>query len=149
MFESVDDIYNFLGQKMFEALPENWDKAWIEINLDNPDRSISMESVYQVSEKVHHFDIDIVNGQLKSSGSHKAFFALYRLMQTDLNDEPWNKARFEITSEGDFEVLFKFDKDFAYLQSLDPDKDQYPTSDEILAIESWEGLPEGANRSWK
>ncbi|MBB1386173.1 DUF600 family protein [Pseudoalteromonas sp. SG45-5] len=149
MFETIDDIYNHIGQAMFNALPEQWEKAWFEVLLLNPDGAIQSNQEYILNNKKFNFDTNIINGVAKNAKCGKAFCALYHLMQKNENDVPWNKVRFEITSEGDFTIDFKYDEDFAYLNSLDPDKDKYPSSDEILAIETWEGLPESYPRYWK
>ena len=148
MFNNIDEIYNHIGQSMFEHLPEKWDKAYLEVNLHRLNVSISIDPKYTYEQQIFDFDLDVINGVYKNSMCNKAFYALYTIMQKDKDDVPWNKARFEITSDGDFSIDFKYDEDFAYLNSLDPDKDQYPSSDEILAIETWEGLPESYPRYW-
>ena len=44
MFDSHDDVYNFVGQAMFNALPDKWDSAWLVIKIIQVDRSISIGS---------------------------------------------------------------------------------------------------------
>ena len=149
MFETVDDIYNYIGQAMFDALPENWDRATFYAMLLKVDSSMQSKQTYLHKGEKYDFDVNIIDGVAKRTKCSKAFYSLYHLMQKSPQDVPWNKASFQITAEGDFEIDFKYDEDFAFLNSLDPDNDRYPTSDEILAIESWEGLPEDAPRYWK
>ncbi|TOF33788.1 hypothetical protein CGJ28_22075, partial [Vibrio parahaemolyticus] len=62
--------------------------------------------------------------------------------------KPWNKARFVVHPDGDFEIEFKWDEDWTWLSSLDPDKDIYPDSETMQSIETWDGLGENAYRPW-
>ncbi|NMT18262.1 hypothetical protein HKA99_28365, partial [Vibrio parahaemolyticus] len=39
-------------------------------------------------------------------------------------------------------------EDWAWLSSLDPDKDIYPDSETMQSIETWDGLGENAYRPW-
>jgi len=150
MFENVDDIYEHLGQSMFNQLPDDWDVAYLEVNLHRIDVSISIGSHYVYQEKTNDFDLDVVNGVYKNSKCGKAFYSLYKIMQKDKDDIPWNKVRFEITLEGDFSIDFKYDEDFVWYKSLDIDSQEYDDLDidVINQIKSWDGLPENAPRYW-
>ncbi|MBU2072487.1 MAG: antitoxin YezG family protein [Gammaproteobacteria bacterium] len=148
-FTDIDEIYNVIGQEMFDSLPEKWDRATLEVNLDSLDIAITIGAKFSFNGTESAFNLYKRNGKIYSSGIGEAFFSLYKIMRKNEQDVPWNKARFEITSEGDFTIDFKYDEDFAYLNSLDPDNDRYPSSDEILAIESWQGLAEDYPRYWK
>ena len=77
-------------------------------------------------------------------------FMLFILLCKNENDVPWNKARFEMTSEGDFSIDFKYDEDFAWYKSLDIDSQKYDELDIniINKIKSWDGLPKGYPRYW-
>jgi len=151
MFKEIDEIYNFIGQEMYERLPENWDIAFLEVNMDKVDQAISIGANYIFNNTPHSFDLDELNGVVNFSDVDDAFYALYKMMQKDDNDVPWNKARFEITPDGDFEILFKYDEDFAWYKSLDIDSQEYDDLDIdiINQIKTWEGLPENAPRYWK
>ncbi|KPZ66695.1 hypothetical protein AN392_00134 [Pseudoalteromonas sp. P1-16-1b] len=150
MFNNIDEIYNHIGQSMFEHLPEKWDKAYLEVNLHRLNVSISIDPKYTYEQQIFDFDLDVINGVYKNSMCNKAFYALYTIMQKDKDDVPWNKARFEITSEGDFSIDFKYDEDFAWYKSLDIDSQEYDDLDidVINQIKSWEGLPESYPRYW-
>ncbi|MCW1720131.1 MULTISPECIES: immunity protein YezG family protein [unclassified Pseudoalteromonas] len=150
MFETIDDIYNHLGLSMFEHLPEKWEKAYLEVNLHQVNVSVSIDSKYIYNGKIFDFDLDVIDGIYKNSMCNKAFYALYTIMQKDKNDVPWNKARFEMTSEGDFSIDFKYDEDFAWYKSLDIDSQKYDELDinVINKIKSWDGLPKGYPRYW-
>jgi len=151
MFSTVNEIYETIGQEMINTLPEQWDTAWIEVNIDLIDQVISMGAKYSYNGDIFDFDFDVVDGVLIDSESDKAFFSLYHLMQKNKGDVPWNKARFEISSEGDFDIEFKLDEDFKWCNDLDPDGKEYDELDIdiIVQIKSWEGLPEDFPRYWK
>ncbi|MBU2072482.1 MAG: antitoxin YezG family protein [Gammaproteobacteria bacterium] len=151
MFDTVDEIYNHIGQTMFNQLPEKWESAYLEVNLHQVDVSISIGSKYMHEGEVFDFDLDVINGVYKSSKCNNAFYALYKIMRKNEQDVPWNKARFEITSEGDFTIDFKYDEDFAWYKSLDIDSQEYDDLDikVINSIKSWQGLPEDYPRYWK
>ena len=151
MFDNTDEIYNHIGQSMFNALPEDWDAAWLDVNMSSPDRALSMGGYYQVSGSVHDFDVNVINGKFENTNSHKAFHALYKIMKKHEVDVPWNKVRFEVTPDGNFEIQFKYDDDYAWYQSLDIDSEEYDKLDIdiINQIKTWEGLPESAERYWK
>ncbi|MGI2169983.1 hypothetical protein ACROAE_07265 [Shewanella sp. MF05960] len=153
MFKEIDDIYNYIGQEMYERLPEYWDIALLEVNMDKIDKAISIGASYILNNTSNTFDLDEKNGVVSFSDVDEAFYALYKIMQKNEseNDVPWNKARFEITSEGDFSIDFKYDEDFVWYKSLDIDSQEYDDLDIdiINQIETWEGLPETAPRYWK
>ncbi|WP_231613271.1 hypothetical protein, partial [Pseudoalteromonas sp. SWXJZ94C] len=104
MFKEIDEAYNFIGQEMYERLPEEWDVAFLEVNMDKVDVAISIGANYTLNNVVSVFDLDEKNGVINFSDVDEAFYALYKIMQKDEDDVPWNKARFEITSEGDFSI---------------------------------------------
>ena len=90
---------------------------------------MTSRSKYIYNGKIFDFDLDVIDGIYKNSMCNKAFYALYTIMQKDKNDVPWNKARFEMTSEGDFSIDFKYDEDFAWYKSLDIDSQKYDELD--------------------
>lgn len=46
MFDTIDDIYIHIGQAMFNVLSEQWEKAWFEVLLLNPDGAIQSNQEY-------------------------------------------------------------------------------------------------------
>ncbi len=151
MFKEIDDVYNFIGQEMLESLPDRWEYAFLEVNMDKIDRAISIGANYVFNNISNCFDLDERNGVVKFSDVDEAFYSLYHFMQKNENDVPWNKARFEISSEGDFSIDFKYDEDFAWYKALDIDSHEYDELDidVINHIKSWDGLPENAPRYWR
>ena len=151
MFETVDDIYNYIGQAMFDALPENWDRATFYALIVTVDKAMQSKQTYLHQGQKHDFDVNIINGVAKRTKCSKAFYSLYRIMQKGEKDLSWNKARFQITSEGDFEIDFKYDEDFEWYKALDVDSKEYDDLDIdiIHQIKSWEGLSDDAPRHWK
>lgn len=151
MFEPVDDIYNHIGQAMFDALPDEWSEAWVEVLIHQPKISISFVQQYleEGATSPLDFNVDEVNGRYIDSDVDKAFYALYELMKSA--NGSWNKARFQITSDGDFDIQFKYDEDFVWLKSLDIDGKEFDDLDidVINQIESWSGLSDDAPRYWK
>ena len=150
MFETIDEIYNHLGQSMFNALPEHWEKAWFEALLLDPEGAMQSNQEYVYNGQTFFFNTNKINGIAKNAKCGKAFYALYKLMQKDENDIPWNKARFEIEPDGSFDMQFKYDEDFAWYNDLDPDGKEYDELDidTINQIETWEGLPVEFERYW-
>ena len=156
MFESVDDIYNYIGQAAFNALPDEWHSAQIDVLMYNavaPRRSLSVIQQYCLTDNgtPSDFDTDEVDGEVIDSNVSEAFYALYDLMKTETHKIPWNKTRFFLTSEGDFEIDFKLDEDYEWYKALSVDSQEYDELDIdiINQIKTWEGLPEGAPRSWR
>lgn len=150
MYDNVDEIYSFLGQAMYNVLPDSFIKAntYTVVNeVDSGIFSFLNEYVERESQKTLGFRFsrdDITNVVI-------AYQSLYKIMQKNEQDVPWNKARFEITSEGDFTIDFKYDEDFAWYKSLDIDSQEYDDLDikVINSIKSWQGLPEDYPRYWK
>ncbi|WP_062268316.1 immunity protein YezG family protein [Endozoicomonas arenosclerae] len=152
MFDNIDDIYNHIGQSMFEAISDEWSRAWLVAVMEKPGSSISfVQQFISSSGDVKNYSVNKRDGQPYDSKVSDAFYDLYNLMKGSSKESPWNKARFEVTSEGDFEVNFKFDEDFSWYKSLDIDSEEYDNLDIdiINQIKSWEGLPEEAPRYWK
>lgn len=153
MFDTIEDIYNHIGQAMFNALPDEWDTAILTLSMDKVNVSVTMHQKYldkNDSTNYKYFSVNKRNGLAYESKVSDAFYALYHLMQKNENDVPWNKARVEITSQGDFSVDFKYDKDFALYKSLDIDSQEYEDLeiDVINKIKSWDGLPGSYPKYW-
>jgi len=151
MFKEIDQIYNFIREEMYGRLPGAWDFAYLDVNMERVDRAISIGANYILNNISNSFDLDEKNGVVNFSDIDEAFYALYHFMQKNEQDVPWNKARFEITSDGNFSVDFKYDADFVWYKSLDIDSQEYDDLDIdiINQIKSWEGLPENFSRYWK
>lgn len=148
MFDSQEDIYQFVGGILFENQPKKWVVAWIDVNIHIFTKKSSFSLQYlESSDDDNGHDLELEN-QLELFNIHDAFNALYQLMKTDADDVPWNRCRFVVHPDGDLEVDFKIDPDLNWLNSLDPDKDTYPSYDVIQALESWDGLSENADRPW-
>ncbi len=139
------EIYQNIGQKMLLALPEQWSVAWIDVMVRSSRSITTHERYLEVDqETVESFDINAPG----YSGTTKLFIELRELMQEQTPSSDWNKMRFIVHPDGDFEVDFKTDPDLNWLNSLNPDKDIYPDSDTIQAIRSWDGLGEDVYRPW-
>ncbi|WP_062261276.1 immunity protein YezG family protein [Endozoicomonas arenosclerae] len=41
MFDNIDDIYNHIGQSIFEAISDEWSRAWLVAVMEKPGSSIS------------------------------------------------------------------------------------------------------------
>ncbi|MCP4325533.1 MAG: DUF600 family protein [Psychromonas sp.] len=151
MFENIEQIYNYIGHSMINALPTDWDKASFYALILNVDSAMQSNQEYWFNGNRYEFDVNKVNGVAKRTKCAKAFYSLNHIMQKNKNDVPWNKARFEITFEGDFAIDFKYDEDFAWYKALDIDSQEYDELDidMINHIKSWDGLPENAPRYWR
>lgn len=150
MFESPEDVYQHVGKAIRDAIPEeDWNVAWLDILLDRLDTAITLIQSYKTSTEEAEKDFNVnVSGNADIS---KAVFALFKLMRKDADDVPWNKARYTLYPDGKFDIEYKYDPDFAWLKSLDPDSDAYEELDVDIEeqIESWDGLPEDAERPWR
>ncbi|PSU86789.1 hypothetical protein C0W35_22015 [Photobacterium kishitanii] len=151
MFESDIDIYEHIGQAMFNVLPDNgWDSAYFVFKMLTVDYSAVSEQFFIKDNQRVDFNVD----EYEYSETFEAFHELYHLMQRDDSDVPWNKARFELEPNGNFDIQFRYDKDFAWLKSLNlkkkKDNDLYESIDidVIDLIKSWDGLPEDFDRYW-
>jgi len=150
MFDNVDDIYSYIGQAMFNSLPMNWDKASFYFLILKVDSAMQSEQTYWLNGKSYSFNVNKIDGVVKRTKCAKAFYSLYHIMKKNEKDVPWNKARFEITSEGNFSIDFKYDEDFSWYNALDADSQEYDDLDIDLInqIEAWDGLPESFSRYW-
>ena len=150
MFDNVDDIYNHIGEAMFNALPDSWDEAWIEVVLYEVDKHIQLVQGFINKGVVDYFSVNKINGDYVSSGCDKAFFDLYKAMQKNDSDIPWNKAKFYLDQEGEFEIDFKFDEDFDYYKTLKPNSEDYKKLDIEVEkkILTWDGLSKDTPRFW-
>ncbi len=149
MFENIDDVYEFIGQEIFNSMPDEWLSATSVTLLDNGKSGVMsqinlLKRNASCSEETFRFDSNAILPLIE------AYKFLFTSMRRSEQDIPWNKARFKITSDGDFEVDFKYDEDFAWYQSLDIDSQEYDDLDIdiINQIKTWEGLPEEAPRYW-
>ena len=149
MFDTVDEIYNYIGQEMYDVLPEKWDIAWIDICL-NIGSSIQAVQCYNVDQEECYFSLHKRNGAYRDSDYDKAFYALHDLMKKNETDNPWNKLHFTLKPDGDFDIEFKFDKDFAWYNSLDADSQEFDNLDLdiIKQIQTWDGVPESTPKYW-
>lgn len=146
MFDTIDGIYNHIGQAMFDALPNKWDTATLMLLMDKVNVSVTMSQKYldkNDSKNYKYFTVNKRNGLAYESKVSDAFYALFNIMKKDKDDVPWNKVRVEITSEGYFSIDFKYDEDFAWYKSLDIHSQEYEDLDidVINKIKSWDGLP--------
>ncbi|MCP4320862.1 MAG: DUF600 family protein [Alteromonadales bacterium] len=149
MFNNIDEIYNYIGQSMFEVLPDKWTGAYNYVLLDDYTSGVmSFVNRYKVDNTALEYDFRFDNKD--TLNIIKAYKDLYHIMQKKTDDVPWNKARFKVTSEGDFSIDFKYDEDFAWYNALDIDSQEYDNLDidVINQIETWDGLPENAPRYW-
>lgn len=151
MFNSAEEIHQHIGQSMFDALPEQWDKAYCDIGLSRENTCGFMAGTYYTGGEEKFYSVDIIDGVLKYSQCDEAFYALYKMMKKDESDIPWNKARFELESDGSYDVKTKFDEDYIIYTGLDADAAEFDSlsRDFYLAIESWEGLPDDMPCPWK
>ncbi len=149
MFETVDSIYEFIGQEMFNSLPDEWVSASNYTLLENFEKGIiSQVNLFQRTKSSNEEAFRFAPSKVLEL--IEAYKSLYQIMQSSNTEAPWNKARFQITSEGDFEIDFKYDENFEWYRSLDIDSKEYDDLDIdiINQIKSWEGLPDDAPRYW-
>lgn len=151
MFESIDEIYEHIGQSMYNALPDEWDIAYLDMRIIQEGRSSGIKGTYFINGERRFYSVDTIDGEAIDSKCDHAFYALYKMMKRNDTDMPWNKARFELEPDGSFDLQFKLDKDFIVYKSLDADSPEFDSlsSDFHIKIESWEGLPEDMPRPWK
>ncbi len=155
MFKNEMEIYQYIGQAMFNALPDEWDSAYFYFRLTSENNSYAYVQGYLWGGHDFDFDVDEIDDEYEDSKCGEAFRALYMLMKKNDSDIPWNKARFELMPDGNFDIQFKFDKDFVWYTSLDVRRardaelfDKLSDLDVDDMIESWEGLPEDFDRYW-
>lgn len=150
MFEDIEDIYECIGQEMFDVLPESFDAAYSYATILMPGRSVEVAQKFVDSQgKEHQFSTFIQNDQVLDTNLPQAFLALLEKMAQE-GEIPWNKAAFSLTEDGDFELEFKLDDDWEYVRNLDSDSLEYDLLDVDLIdqVKSWEGLPDEVERPW-
>tara|TARA_Y100001968_G_scaffold327525_1_gene372745 strand:+ start:1206 stop:1670 length:465 start_codon:yes stop_codon:yes gene_type:complete len=151
VLDNIDEIYNAIARNILNAIPEEWDEAALEILMFTVDYSIGINGFYTLNGEKFYFDIlrsDFESNEVRTS---IVFYELFKRMQENESDVPWNKCIFELNSDGSFKIKFKLDMDFEWYKSLDPDSDEFYALDisVVEAIQTWEGLPDGVARSWK
>ncbi|MBS9995492.1 DUF600 family protein [Vibrio alginolyticus] len=147
MFSTAEEIYNHVGGAILEVAPEQWCVAWVDIAMNLSTRAVYFHDRYLVDANSDDVkDLDIYSSD--NIELDDAFSDLFDFMSSKEQSKPWNKARFIVYPDGDFEIEFKWDEDWAWLSSLDPDKDIYPDGDTARTIRSWDGLGENAYRPW-
>ena len=151
MFNSLEDIYYCIAQNIINALPDEWEHAYLDVIVYEVDHSLAMGGVYTYRGEEIFFDVECVDGVKIITNTDKAFFELYKNMQVNSSDKPWNKCRFELECDGEFDLKFKFDYDFDWYNGLGCDSADFEmlSYEVIELIESWEGLPTDFNRFWK
>lgn len=130
-----------------EVAPEQWCVAWVDIAMNLSTIAVYFQDRYLVDANSDDVkDLDIYSSEKIELDD--ALSDLFDLMSSKKQSKPWNKARFIVHPDGDFEIDLKWDEDWAWLSSLDSDKDIYPNSDTIQLIETWNGLGENAYHPW-
>lgn len=80
----------------------------------------------------------------------EAFNILWRKMNHGLDNALWNKARFIVVDDEDFEFEHKYCADVEWISGMAPE--EYPTIDGFIGaqtvIYTWRGLPDGYKRPW-
>ncbi|CAM3821483.1 immunity protein YezG family protein [Parendozoicomonas haliclonae] len=147
MFDTVDDIYQFIGQAIYNALPDEWDEAKFTAILIEIDHFIESRQHYSLGGDIHSFDIEDTDEDIAWD---EAFYALFKLMRKSESDIPWNKAQFSLLADGSFDLEFKYDPDLQWLNTVERDSASYKAmnSKDILKIKTWDGLPEDNDRTW-
>lgn len=155
MFDHENDIYLHIGQAMFNALPDEWDSAYFYFTMLSEIGACEYEQGYFINGVDCDFSVNKINGEYEDAKCVEAFNALYQMMKKNAFDVPWNKARFELMPDGNFDIKFKYDEDFAWFLNLDYDNKRDAEVWDALAdldvdnvIKSWEGLPENFDRYW-
>ncbi|MGR6839877.1 immunity protein YezG family protein [Aliivibrio wodanis] len=146
MFENEINIYHHIGQSMFNVLPDKWDRAYFIFKMLEVDNAALSEQFYMKGNDFFGFDVD----EDEYSETFEAFDCLFKMMQTNDLDTPWNKARFELKPDGSFDMKFKYDEDFAWLVAVDHYSDAYErlSANDMNLIKSWDGVPEVYDRYW-
>lgn len=143
MSESVEEIYSQIGQTMYDALPDQWVVAWLDVCVDIPNGNAFLIPLFMEKIEIRKstsFDVSVDLGQ--------CFIEMHSFFQRSGVDKAWNKCRFILRPDGDFNLEFKFDRDLDYLHSLDAEEVVTIGSDLTNAIMHWSGLNESAHRPW-
>ena len=150
MFDHENDIYLHIGQAMFNALPDEWDSAYFYFTMLSESGACEYEQGYFINGVDCDFSVNKIDGEYEDAKCVEAFNALYQMMKKNDSDAPWNKARFELMPDGNFDIQFKFDEDFAWLVAVDHYSDEFEclSADDMNLIKSWGGVPDLYGRYW-
>ncbi|CAM3822548.1 hypothetical protein [Parendozoicomonas haliclonae] len=146
MTKNIENIYQTLGQNLYDCLPEIWDKASILFCVYDIDVRNTIGVSFENGNTSNNTRMSIP----ASSECISCFKQLYVTMQKDDSDIPWNKAYFELLPDGEFDLQFKLDDDFAWLNQTDRNSPEYSSLDgkTILQIKTWDGLAPNTPRPW-
>jgi hypothetical protein len=147
MFKTVEEIYDHIGNVMFNTLPDKWTVAWLDVYLDLSSGMVSVTPLYLQSSGDHnplYFDVTVGDNPY----FEVAFPELHELLERTSTENSWNKCRFILQTDGSFELEFKFDADLDWVLGLTPDEEAQLDDDLDFAIRQWPGLKEDAYRPW-
>ena len=98
---TVDEIYELIGQNVYNAIPEDeeWEKAVLFIRGD--DNSVGYNGEYYSNGKrssleLADFDWDVDD----------AIMELHKIMTPTDKSNPWNRAVFTLLPSGEFNMEF-------------------------------------------
>ncbi|MUK94673.1 DUF600 family protein [Aliivibrio fischeri] len=150
MFNCDIDIYQHIGQAMFNALPDKWDRAYFYFKCLHENGACEYQQMYSLNGDWFNFSVNKIDGEYEDAKCVEAFNALYQIMKKNDSDTPWNKARFELMPDGNFDIQFKYDEDFAWLVAVDHYSDAFErlSADDMNLIKSWDGVPDVYERYW-
>lgn len=103
-----NEIFEILGQATLKSVEGilNWSKALLYI--ERQEKSVGFKSSY-IDEKGQEIEVDTEADYFTS----KAVQNLYNITSNHpLQHKNWNKARFEITSNGKFHIEYKWDQEW-------------------------------------
>lgn len=143
MPQSVEELYGQIGQAMCDTLPERWAVAWLDVCVDIKKQHVLIMPFYMEKSEVRkknsfEFPVDLQH----------CFITMHSFFQCSNNDKAWNKCRFVLRPDGDFNLEFKFDCDLDYLQSISVEAEKAIGSDLTSSIKRWSGLKEDVHRPW-
>ncbi|MEC8009850.1 MAG: immunity protein YezG family protein [Pseudomonadota bacterium] len=148
MFPDIDDLYTGIGQAIYNQMPDRWTKACLEVLHVEQNYSLIFNEYYFVDDL--RFDFDVTDSNSKEINVSDLFYKLYEFMARNNEYVPWNKCKFTLYPDGEFDIEFKLDDDYEWYKSIDVNSKEYDSIsvDTIEKIETWEGLPKDFNRFW-
>ncbi|WP_337909212.1 hypothetical protein [Vibrio cholerae] len=143
MPQSVEELYGYIGQSMYDSLPDEWVVSWLDVCIDTRKCRANIMPFFMEKAEVRKSTSFIMPVDLE-----QCFVAMHSYFQQSQEDKAWNKCRFILRPDGDFDLEFKFDRDLDYLYSLAGGDVARVEESLVNAIRSWSGLKEDAYRPW-
>ena len=101
--QTLEECYRLIAESMFANIPEEWKEAWIDAEIEDDWGRYTGDYINPQGEEkwydpeFQHKDLALLDVLLK-----------IRDFMKQPDHAPWNRVRFRMTAEGDFNLEVKY-----------------------------------------